>query len=256
MIVSTSSSSSSNDRKRPASDQTSSNDSPPSKRLSQHDDNQHYNSTNTTIGDLCSPPSNSHRMHTRVSHRRLSPSPPPPSSSSSSSRSSLPHSGPIYPSKSAMKDSDWKSEVDKFLARTTQPKKSLPTSIVAPQPFHQQPRPIAPALMSMPSPRQPAPRPRPVVTAPPPKQQPVVSPPPVIEKKAPVVTPPAPAPALAPAPAPTSKPAPEPIPIPTPTTFVDDESSLLDSDEQADVVETFALIDDALFEADNLLDLI
>jgi hypothetical protein len=47
-----------------------------------------------------------------------------------------------------------------------------------------------------------------------------------------------------------------PSSVPSPTILKnDDENLLLESDELTDVVDTFALIDEALLEADHLLEL-
>lgn len=57
-------------------------------------------------------------------------------------------------------------------------------------------------------------------------------------------------------PPPSTPAAPEPTPIQRPVIVRDEEEDrLLESDEPTDVVDTFALIDEVLLEADNLLEL-
>jgi hypothetical protein len=155
-----------------------------------------------------------------------------------------------------MNQSDWKKEVDQFLAKTVQPKKLPQTSNVSRQPMpllSLRPRYVPPMQQRMIAYRPPPPpplmgqqrmRPAPVVShiryaassvstfvkpieAVPSK---------IIENK-------------------ISVPPLVHQPLPTNTTDVDDENQLLELDEPTDVVDTFALIDEALIEADNLLEL-
>jgi hypothetical protein len=205
--------------KRPASEQ-SINDSPPAKRLS----SQQENNNTRTIGDLCSPPSR--RTHERHRRRRRS---------SSSQRKSP--SRPTYSSPSSMNPSAWNKEVDEFLAKTKLP---LPTTSVLPKPV---------PLLSL--------RPRYI----PPPQQPHIPrhPPPLQRPRQPSTV--AIQRPLAPVINPSSKPienTPSNIPSSAPSPTIsknDDENLLLESDELTDVVDTFALIDEALLEADHLLEL-
>jgi hypothetical protein len=217
------------------------NDSPPSKRLSTTSIQQENNHPRTTIGDLCSPPSNSHRTHNhyhqRPPRRRRSSS--SSSSSSSPERKSPSRQNPSIPSSSSsMNELDWKNEVDKFLARTVQPNQRLPMPQFLPQPV---------PLLSL-RPRYRPPPPPPVIHRhpPPPSQQPRIQRPrqplSIVPKRpvAPVITPP------------IEQPPPNNISsVIIPNDDDDDENELL----KTDVVDTFALIDEALFEADHLLEL-
>ncbi|CAF1161535.1 unnamed protein product [Adineta ricciae] len=245
-------------------------ESPPTKRLSSQSDNNHRQQKNTTIGDLCSlPPSSSisRRTHERPRHRRRSSSSRSGSRSRSRSQSrsrsrssspshsmrkpSPPHSN--YKSTSSMNDTAWKREVDAFLAKTTQSRSVLPTASVQPQPvplFLARPRYVPPRpLMSRPVvPRAPIRNPRP-------PRQPMSTTPkwptaPVISASRP----------------PSPQPQPQPNPIqqtptvknssPTDAQKEDDERLLLgDLDAPSDVVDTFALIDEALLGVDDFLEL-
>jgi hypothetical protein len=133
-----------------------------------------------------------------------------------------------------MNESAWKREVDEFLAKTTQPK---PIALPKPVPLLSlRPRYIPPPVPQQPPPLM-GPRHRPrqprSVTA----KRPL----------APVITPP-------------SKPIEQvssnnvlPAPsLPVPSKEEEDENQLLELDEPTDVVDTFALIDEALIEADLL----
>ena len=211
-------------------------DAQPAKRPSTSSQPEGAQHTRATIGDLCSPPSSSRRTSTRQHQRH---SPPPRKSSPRQTRHSPNESETSYPSMNA---SDWKQEVDRFLAKTTQPKRPLPTSIVLPQPVSH-----LPLATRFPRPQQMrAPPPPPVRSAPMQRPRPAL-PPPVIAQSP--VKPPS-------LPTPVSKIIPAPLPPPPPTSSIeDDESRLLEMDEPTDVVDTFAMIDEILLEADHLLDL-
>ncbi|CAF0848848.1 unnamed protein product [Adineta ricciae] len=263
--------------KRSAPDQ-SVDESPPAKRLSSQSDNNHRQQKNTTIGDLCSLPpssSNSRRTHERPHRRRRSSSSRSRSGSRSRSRSpsrsrsrsrspspshsirkpSPPHSN--YKPTSSMNDTAWKREVDAFLAKTTQSRPVLPTASVQPQPvplFSVRPRYVPPRpLMSRPvAPRAPILNPRP-------PRQPISTTP--MRPTAPVISAPRP-----PSPQAQAQAQLQPNPIqqtptvnnssPTDAQKEEDERLLLgDLDAPSDVVDTFALIDEALLGVDDFLEL-
>ena len=226
-----------NERKR-AAPQSPVADAQVAKRPSMSSQSQDGQHGRATIGDLYSPPSSSHRTSTRQHQRR---SPPPRKSSPRQTRHSPNRSESSYPSMNA---SDWKQEVDRFLAKTAQPKRPLPTSVVLPQPMS-----LMPLATRFPRPQQ--------VRAPLPPF-----------RSAPIqrLRPPPLSPAIAQSPVkPSSLPiqankiisAPPPSPPPPLTSSIDDdERQLLEMDEPTDVVDTFAMIDEILLEADHLLDLL
>ncbi len=210
----------SNERKRPASEQII-NDSPPSKRLSSQQD---HNST--TIGDLFSPPPSPRRPHTRHHRRRRSSSSPSPPPLPPQRKSPLRQT---YSTISSMNESAWKREVDEFLAKTTQPKPQV------------LPKPVP--LLSL--------RPRYIPPLIPPPLMPRHQSPSSIRINRPST------PVIIPSEIPT-KPVEQvvSIPAPSPTNSKDeDENRLLGLDEPTDVVDTFALIDEALLETDDLFEL-
>ncbi len=197
--------------------------------------NHHH--TSATIGDLCSPPSSPRRTYNRHHRRRRS----SPSRSPSRSLSSSPSPPPLhkksprqtFSSTSSMNESAWKRSVDEFLAKTTQPKIT-----VLPKPvplLSLRPRYIPPLVPQQPMVRHHRPR-----------QPPTVA---IKRPLAPVITPP-------------SKPIEQvpsnnipPAPSPPILSKEDEENQLLQLDELTDVVDTFALIDEALLEADQFLEL-
>ncbi|CAF1124354.1 unnamed protein product [Rotaria sordida] len=246
---------SSNERKRPGPE-SSINDSPPSKRVSSQQENNHYHNatatttTTTTIGDLCSPTSNSRRTRDHHHHRHRSSS----SSSSSSQRKSSPRK--TYSLKSSMDDSTWKKEVDEFLAKT-KPKIPLPSPIMPCQPvplLSLRPRYIPPPPPPPPSQQQQKPM---IPRHPPPSQRPRQPSSSSVANKQPVqpvVNNSSPVPSKPPEQIPSSNNNKPPIQSLT-ISNDEDENRLLELDEPTDVVDTFALIDEALFEADHLLEL-
>ncbi|CAF2389470.1 unnamed protein product [Rotaria sp. Silwood2] len=256
---------STNERKRPGPE-SSVNDSPPSKRLSSQQENNHYHNaaTTTTIGDLCSPSSNSRRTYDRYHHRHRSSS----SSSSSSQRKSSPRS--TYPLTSSMDDSTWKKEVDEFLAKTTQPKNFLPSITMPCQPvslLSLRPRYIPPPLLPQQQQQKPM-----IPRQPPPSQRPrqpssvayKQSAPPVVNNFSPVPSKPTeqipskPTEQIPLKPTEQIPPNNNNPPVQSPTILKeeeDEEDKLLEPDGSTDVVDTFAFIDEALFDADHLLEL-
>jgi hypothetical protein len=147
-----------------------------------------------------------------------------------------------------MNDSAWKREVDEFLAKTTQPKPLL-SLITVPPPSQPQPVPLLslrprfiPPLLQSPQqtiiPRQPRPR------------QPVS----VVQKRpsAPTVIRPS-------KPIEQTPPPPPPPPAPIQSSKISkeqqDEDELLQLNEPTDIVDTFALIDEALLDDDSFLEL-
>ncbi|CAF2041088.1 unnamed protein product [Rotaria magnacalcarata] len=242
---------STNERKRQIPESSINNDPPLKRRSGQQENNNnnnnkhHHHHNTTTIGDLCLQPSNPRRISDR--HRRRSSSSSSGSSSSSSppsQRKSPPRVN--YSTKLSMDDSAWKRQVDEFLAKTTQPKPFVPSIPISSQPvplLSLRPRFIPPLLPHRPiTPRYPSIPQRP-------RQPPKVSiqrpPPPVVNNLPPIL----------------SKPV-EPTPIDKtspiqPSTILndEDENKLLELDEPTDVVDTFAFIDEALFETDDLVEL-
>jgi len=192
----------------------------------------------------------------------------PPSkrvSTSSSQQQSSPHQttsslNVSTKSSSSIRNKNWEKEADKAIAKTAQRKHSSPTTPVPPQPV-------------LPSSVRPRFIPQPITPPPPPSlQQPSTTtraararqPPSVVIKRSlvPVTTP--------------SQPSTKPIEQVSSninennalsssqstveyqtsnTPNEDDENQLLKLNESADVVDTFALIDEALLEADHLLEL-
>jgi len=132
-----------------------------------------------------------------------------------------------------MNESAWKRSVDEFLAKTTQPKITVPPK---PVPLLSlRPRYIPPPVLQQPMIRQHRPR-QPSTVAIKRPLAPVITPPSKpIEQVPPTNVPPAPS---------------SPI-----LSNEDEENQLLQLDEPTDVVDTFALIDEALFETDQFLEL-
>lgn len=137
-----------------------------------------------------------------------------------------------------MNEFAWNKQVDEFLAKTSQPKANFVQAVRPPSLFSVRPR-YAPPLQQSGPPR---PRPRQPNSFSNNKRPPAPIAKPV---ERPVTAPPPPPPAPKPTP---SVPAPEPAVI----AKDDDENKLLETDEPTDVVDTFALIDEALFETDLL----
>ncbi|UJR10445.1 hypothetical protein I4U23_014649 [Adineta vaga] len=221
-------------------------ESPPTKRLSSQQDPNYSHHQTSTIGDLCSPPppppSNSRRSHERHRRRRRSSSSSRSRSRSRSPPRKSPPSRSTYPSTSSMNETAWKKQVDEFLARTTQPKATFSTRPIQRQPvplLSLRPRYVPPPLLSLPHvmPRPPISNPRPRQSRPTttPRRRP----------SAPVIASP-------------SNPV-EQTPTKSNSTPIvpskDDEDLLLESDEPSDVVDTFALIDEALLGVDEFLEL-
>lgn len=259
-----------NERKRSGAE-SSTNYSPPSKRLSTQQKNNYSHSTGT-IGDLCSPPK-AHRPRRR--RRPSSSSSSCSSSSSSSLTSSQKDSSPrqTYTPNSSMDDLTWKKEVDKFLAKTSQPKHFSPSNPVLSQPvplLSLRPTYIPPLLPlsqhkrpSTPRHQPPFQRPRqslsnfnkrssaPVVSGPssqvqaqaqPKTNEPIrnqsidqVPAKPIVEASSISVE---------------KLPSNDTPTIQSSAMLQDEENELLELDEPTDVVDTFALIDEALFETD------
>ncbi|CAF3506889.1 unnamed protein product [Rotaria socialis] len=246
---------STNERKRQIPE-SSVNDDPPLKRRSgqqennnNNNNNKHHHHHNTaTIDDLCLQPSNPRRKSDR--HRRRSSSSSSSGSSSSSSSSPSQRKSPPrvnYSTKLSMDDSAWKRQVDEFLAKTTQPKPFVPSIPSSFQPvplLSLRPR-FIPPLLSLHRPTTPRYSSIPQR----PRQTPKVSiqrpPPPAVNNLPPVLSKPV-------EPTPVNKTSPI-----QPSTILndEDENKLLELDEPTDVVDTFAFIDEALFETDDLVEL-
>lgn len=139
-----------------------------------------------------------------------------------------------------MNEFAWNKQVDEFLAKTSQPKTNFVPAPRPPPLFSVRPRYAPPPQQSGP----PRPRPRQPNSFSNNNKRP---PAPVAKPSKPVERP------VTPSPPPPPKPTP-PVPVPAPATISkdDDENKLLETEEPTDVVDTFALIDEALFETDLL----
>lgn len=163
-----------------------------------------------------------------------------------------------------MNQSDWQQEVDKFLAKTTQPKRPpqlMPLLSIHPR-FTPIQQPIAPPRPPYHQNRGQGQRPRQVsatffkrASAPGSSNRHPAPPAPRAPPAMPVKAP-APTVVVPRVPSPPAPPAPVRAPSPVTQADMDDENELLNFDEDADVVDTFALIDEALLlETDDLPEL-